>query len=255
MSTVTQNLGLIKDDENDFYDVNRVNDNLDKIDQFAEDNAETTIAIMNGISTNTEAIATNAATIGTKVNQSDLDSINTTVAAKANKADLDGLAGTNRTTETVKGNADAIADNTRQITSNLDLINNHTNEINDNSNLISNNISALNNVERSIEDTFTGNSNGTLGLYWSNHNVCDISLNGALAINFHGTVSAGKFQSCLIRIKQGSTAYSVTFGNTIKWDNDEIPDMTEVNKVYTLTFYTIDGGTTFVGQLINTHSA
>lgn len=96
---------------------------------------------------------------------------------------------------------------------------------------------------------------GSIYLDLAVQNIFLYSLTGPTTLNFRNATGNGKFQSCLVRIKQGSTAYSVIFNNTIKWDNDEIPDMTEVNKVYTLTFYTVDGGITFVGQLINTHSA
>ncbi|WP_273321203.1 tail fiber protein [Vallitalea guaymasensis] len=109
----------------------------------------------------------------------------------------------------------------------------------------------------SYSEKIVANSSTTGSVYLdlSIQNIFLYSLAGPTTLNFRNVADSGKFQSCLVRVKQGSTAYSVTFGNTIKWDNDEIPDLTEVNKVYTLTFYTIDGGTTFVGQLINTHSA
>ena len=52
--------------------------------------------------------------------------------------------------------------------------------------------------------------------------------------------------NCMIKIAQGGTAYTVNQPSGVLWKNG-VPDLTTINKKYTLIFWTIDNGTTWEG--------
>ena len=45
-----------------------------------------------------------------------------------------------------------------------------------------------------------------------------------------------------------TTARTLSFPNSVKWQGGEIPDLTEPNKTYVITFMTTDGGSTWLGM-------
>lgn len=49
-------------------------------------------------------------------------------------------------------------------------------------------------------------------------------------------------------IQIGATARVITFPNNVKWDGGETPEITEVDKMYILTFVTIDEGINWYGM-------
>ena len=49
-------------------------------------------------------------------------------------------------------------------------------------------------------------------------------------------------------IQIGATARVITFPNNVKWDGGETPEITEVDKIYILTFVTIDEGINWYGM-------
>ena len=46
----------------------------------------------------------------------------------------------------------------------------------------------------------------------------------------------------------GATVRTLTFPASVKWQDGEVPEMTEANKTYILTFMTINSGTTWFGM-------
>lgn len=49
-------------------------------------------------------------------------------------------------------------------------------------------------------------------------------------------------------INMGATVQTLTFPASVKWQGGEIPDMTEADTTYVLTFLSTDGGTTWLGM-------
>ncbi|HZJ99032.1 MAG TPA: hypothetical protein VFC79_03450, partial [Tissierellaceae bacterium] len=58
---------------------------------------------------------------------------------------------------------------------------------------------------------------------------------------------AGAHSFTLI-ITMGATVRTLTFPASVKWADGEVPEMTEANKTYILTFMTINSGTTWFGM-------
>ena len=46
----------------------------------------------------------------------------------------------------------------------------------------------------------------------------------------------------------GETIRTLTFSNNVKWEGGETPEITEVDKMYILTFVTIDEGINWYGM-------
>ena len=59
---------------------------------------------------------------------------------------------------------------------------------------------------------------------------------------------SGQAHSFTLIINMGSTAMTLTFPSSVKWQGGEIPDMSLANKSYVLTFMSVDGGTTWLGM-------
>lgn len=55
--------------------------------------------------------------------------------------------------------------------------------------------------------------------------------------------AAGVAHSFSLIITMGGTLHTVTFPSSVRWHNEDIPDMSEENKQYELLFTTTDGGT------------
>jgi hypothetical protein len=58
---------------------------------------------------------------------------------------------------------------------------------------------------------------------------------------------AGAHSFTLI-ITMGATVRTLTFPSSVKWQDGKVPEMTEANKTYILTFMTINSGTTWFGM-------
>ena len=63
------------------------------------------------------------------------------------------------------------------------------------------------------------------------------------------TITNSKVQahSFTLIIKMG-TVRTLTFPSSVKWQGGEIPDMSTANKIYILTFLSIDGGNAWLGM-------
>lgn len=59
---------------------------------------------------------------------------------------------------------------------------------------------------------------------------------------------AGAHSFTLIITMGGTERITLTFPASVKWQDGEVPDMTETNKTYILTFMTINSGTTWFGM-------
>lgn len=78
-------------------------------------------------------------------------------------------------------------------------------------------------------------------------NVFKIDITADTTFNIINTVN-NVSHSFTLYIDMGSTVRTLTFPATVKWADDEIPDMSESNKRYVLTFDTIDGGINWHGR-------
>ena len=87
----------------------------------------------------------------------------------------------------------------------------------------------------------TGGINLSLG------NVFTQTLSANTTYSITNAIS-GKAHSFTLIITQPSTAVTLTFPASVKWQGGEIPDMTTISKTYVLTFVTINGGTTWLGM-------
>lgn len=59
---------------------------------------------------------------------------------------------------------------------------------------------------------------------------------------------SGQAHSFTLIINMGSTVRTLTFPSSVKWQGGEIPDMSETNKTYVLTFVSVDGGSNWLGM-------
>ncbi len=58
----------------------------------------------------------------------------------------------------------------------------------------------------------------------------------------------GQAHSFTLMITQAATVRTLTFPASVKWQGGEIPDMSETNKTYVLTFVTVNGGINWLGM-------
>ena len=58
----------------------------------------------------------------------------------------------------------------------------------------------------------------------------------------------GQAHSFTLIITQTATVRTLTFPASVKWQGEEIPDMSTANKTYVLTFVSVDGGSTWLGM-------
>lgn len=77
--------------------------------------------------------------------------------------------------------------------------------------------------------------------------VNDNSLYGNVAIYILGA-KVNSAHSFTLIFTQPSTAVTVSFPVSVKWQNGEMPDMSTDEATYVLTFLTVDGGTTWLGM-------
>lgn len=91
---------------------------------------------------------------------------------------------------------------------------------------------------------------GTVSLNITNGNVFNITLAGATTFTFDNPATSGQNCSFTVYLNQGATAYTVTFPASVKWSNDQIPDVSAINKTSILFFTTKNGGTRWYGSAI-----
>lgn len=90
-------------------------------------------------------------------------------------------------------------------------------------------------------------SEGASTIDLSAGNVLSHTLTEATTYTISNAVS-GSAHSFTLIITQPATAVAVTFPASVKWQNAETPDLSTGNKIYVLTFLTIDGGTNWLGM-------
>ena len=78
-------------------------------------------------------------------------------------------------------------------------------------------------------------------------NVFTHTLTGNTTYSITNAVS-GQSHSFTLIITQTETVRTLTFPASVKWQGEEIPDMTTASKTYVLTFMTVDGGTNWLGM-------
>lgn len=90
---------------------------------------------------------------------------------------------------------------------------------------------------------------GAVDIDISNGNVFDITLSGNTTFSFSTPSPSGPAFSITLILRQGGTSRTVTWPASVKWSNDTIPDVSDINKTAILTFVTINGGTRWYGFL------
>lgn len=78
-------------------------------------------------------------------------------------------------------------------------------------------------------------------------NVFTHTLSGNTTYSITNAIS-GQAHSFTLIVTQTATVRTITFPASVKWQGGEIPDMSETNKTYVLTFLSINGGTTWLGM-------
>lgn len=88
-------------------------------------------------------------------------------------------------------------------------------------------------------------ANGSINL--SLGNVFQHTPSGNRTYSISNAVN-GQAHSFTLIINMGSTVRTLTFPASVKWQGGEIPDMSETNKTYVLTFVSVDGGSNWLGM-------
>ena len=101
-----------------------------------------------------------------------------------------------------------------------------------------------NGVLINFSEGLTKLTNGVIDLGESNAFVLDIKENTTFSIT-NAVDDTAHYFTLLLRME---TARILTFPGSIKWLNKEIPDMTETDTDYILTFVTVNGGVTWYGN-------
>ncbi|HYE80886.1 MAG TPA: phage tail protein [Clostridia bacterium] len=91
---------------------------------------------------------------------------------------------------------------------------------------------------------------GTQTLDITTANVFEITQTGAITFVFSNPPASGSAGSITLILNKGATAYAITWPASVKWDGDEVPDLSAVNKTAILTFVTTDGGARWYGGLM-----
>ncbi|QKS71655.1 hypothetical protein FLK61_34075 [Paenalkalicoccus suaedae] len=97
------------------------------------------------------------------------------------------------------------------------------------------------------EEISTVSGTGTVTLNADNSPAYRLTMAGTTTLNLSTTSS--EVVSLSVFLEQGGTAHPITFSSAIKWRGGEIPDVSEPNFTYALTFITYNGGTTWLGFL------
>lgn len=96
---------------------------------------------------------------------------------------------------------------------------------------------------------------GTCNFDLTTGNTFLVTPTGAITIGVVNPPANGRSGSATIWLVNNATVYAKTFAAAIKWVNDEIPDMSAVNKTYIIVLSTVNGGTTYRAACIGPYSA
>lgn len=99
------------------------------------------------------------------------------------------------------------------------------------------------------ETIVSQSGSGSIALNLSNANFFNIVINGATTFSFTNPAVTGQCHSFTLRVRQGGTAYAVTWPASVKWKDSAAPDLSTINSDYDVVFSTIDGGTTWQAGL------
>lgn len=95
------------------------------------------------------------------------------------------------------------------------------------------------------EDVATSaTATGTFNIDFSLANVFNLTLTGNTTLTF-SNIPATKCHSATLFIRQGTTAYSLTFPASVKFSGDVIPVISDVNKTSIFSLVTVNGGTRY----------
>lgn len=100
---------------------------------------------------------------------------------------------------------------------------------------------------RDVVDTASGS--GTLGLDLSSSNQFKRTLTGDATFEFNNPSSDPAGNSFTLVIEQdGSGGHSVTWPGSVEWHNGTSPNLdTSANTKHVFSFFTVDGGSTWIG--------
>lgn len=98
--------------------------------------------------------------------------------------------------------------------------------------------------------TTNATATGTVSIDLSLGNVFDITLTGTTTFTFDNPSISGKTCSFTMFLRQGGTAQTVTWPASVKWSNDSIPVISDINKTCIFSFVTINGGTRWYGTSV-----
>jgi hypothetical protein len=94
-------------------------------------------------------------------------------------------------------------------------------------------------------------SSGTQTIDLTLANIFNLTLNSSVTLTFSNPPTSGTAYSLTLYCKQDGTGSRViTWPASVKWPNSSPPTMsTGANKIDIFSFFTLDGGTTYVGAL------
>lgn len=88
---------------------------------------------------------------------------------------------------------------------------------------------------------------GSVNLNIANGNVFHNTLTGNTTFTFQNPATSGQACSFTLILIQDSTPRTVTWPASVRWNDNEAPDLSNVNKAIVLTFLTINAGARWLG--------
>lgn len=107
-------------------------------------------------------------------------------------------------------------------------------------------------VYTATSPTSSGNA---LTLNLANGNIFSHTTTENTTINFTNPASSPNGSGFLFILTQDGTGRSITWPSSVDWDSGSAPTVTTASKVYVLSFFTVDGGTTWYGVLLGSEFA
>jgi len=92
---------------------------------------------------------------------------------------------------------------------------------------------------------------GTKTLDITTGNVFDLTLSGNTTLAFSNPSASGRACSITVIIRMPSTLYAVTWPSSVKWAEDNIPEL-KANKTAIFTFVTVNAGSSWYGMSAGT---
>jgi hypothetical protein len=107
----------------------------------------------------------------------------------------------------------------------------------------------LSSYKENVVAISVGSSTQTLDL--SQANIFNLTLGSSVTLTFSNPPASGTGYTLTLYCKQdGSGSRTITWPASVKWPNSSPPTMsTGANKIDIFSFFTLDGGTTYVGAL------